>query len=201
MNQIQIGDKFVRLKVVCESGRDKHSNRLFECICDCGNTKVVNGNDLKTGNTKSCGCLKLDQKKEQLTKHGLTNSPEYNAWRAMRNRCYREKDEHFHRYGGSGIKVCDRWKNSFEEFIKDVGRKPTPKHSLNRKNNDGNYEPDNTIWSTHVDQCNNRSTNSMITFNSKTQSVAQWSVETGIKAATLYYRINHGWPPERAFVR
>lgn len=198
MNQILIGSKFVRLTVISQAGTDKHHNRLFECLCDCGKTKVVNGNDLKTGNTKSCGCFKLDQKKQQLTKHGMTETPEYFAWQAMKNRCYREKDEHFHRYGGRGITVCERWIECFENFISDMGFRPSGKHSLDRKNNDGNYEPDNCKWSTKKEQCNNRASNNRINLNGVLKTVAEWSEELGIKPSTILYRINHGWTPERA---
>jgi hypothetical protein len=134
-------------------------------------------------------------------RHGQSigvESKEYRAWLAMRNRCYRPKDKKYHRYGGRGISVCARW-HIFENFLSDVGFAPSPKHTLGRIENDGNYEPGNVEWQTTKTQGNNTSTNRPITAFRRTQTLAQWSDETSLSSGTIAKRIDHhGWSPEKA---
>jgi len=123
--------------------------------------------------------------------HGQYRSPEHNSWSNMKQRCYDKNHNRFYRYGGRGIKVCDRWLHSFENFLSDMGAKPTSKHTLERKNINGNYEPENCEWATQKEQQNNRSNNAYFTANGKTQSIEQWSAETGIKYRTIMRRIKY----------
>ena len=125
-------------------------------------------------------------------------SREYHCYNAMRARCHNPKTPHFERYGGRGIKVCDRWRESFTAFLEDMGRCPSPRHSLDRINNDGDYEPDNCRWATPVDQANNRRSSKWITYNGDTRTQAQWARAIGVTQGTLHARLKAGWPVDRA---
>jgi hypothetical protein len=134
------------------------------CRCDCGTEKIVRGSYLSEGSSRSCRCLIREKLAHLATKHGqATNargnnpSPEYRAWASMINRCERPTYRGFHRYGGRGITICDRWRSSFESFFEDMGKRPSGDHSLDRfPNNDGNYEPGNCRWATRKEQAANR---------------------------------------------
>lgn len=162
--QIFSGQRFGRWVVLREiapiifmSG-GKH--RRVECRCDCGQTRDVNLPSLSGGMSRSCGCLTAEVTIERSTTHGhaghANRSPEYSSWINMRERCYRPTHTRFHRYGGRGIKACERWQ-SFEAFLADMGEKPSPRHSIDRwPDFDGDYEPGNCRWATPAEQAANR---------------------------------------------
>ncbi len=136
---------------------------LWECLCDCGKIVVTESSSLINGNTKSCGCLQKEVARESLlattkthgdTVKGVTTS-EYRAWQSMRQRCMNPNQHSFRLWGGRGITICDRW-SDFSNFLSDMGRKPSPRHSIDRINNDGNYEPSNCRWATQKEQIANR---------------------------------------------
>ncbi len=129
-------------------------------------------------------------------RNGQKQSREYNAWRAMLKRCHRPLNPSYERYGGRGIKICDRWLQSFENFLSDMGMCP-PGMTLERKENNGNYEPGNCKWATQKEQANNRSDNCVLTFNGRTQTTAQWGDELGIGRTTMSWRLRHKWPVDR----
>lgn len=135
-------------------------------------------------------------------KHGHTvdgHSKEYRAWCSMINRCERTTEERYPLYGGRGIAVCNRWRNSFEKFLEDVGPAPSAKHSIDRIDNDGNYEPENVRWATNSEQVKNSSRARIITFNGISKNICDWARELGVNRQTLQMRIDHyGWSIEKA---
>ena len=129
----------------------------YHCRCICGNEKLVAGSALSSGLTQSCGCLAKEMRGalSPRFKHGRTGTAEYRIWQNMLRRCYDKRHKDFHNYGGRGISVCERWRHSFENFLADVGFRPAGL-TLDRRNNDGNYEPANVRWATAVEQANNQ---------------------------------------------
>ena len=154
-----VGKRFGRLQAVKYKGSDKKSHSLFECKCDCGNLATVLGVLLTNGGTKSCGCLRREISKhasDSTATHRMTKTPEFVAWRNMKNRCYNSNSKDFNHYGGRGIKVCDEWLHDFCKFYEYVGPRPSSKHSLDRIKVNGNYEPGNVRWATQKQQIHNR---------------------------------------------
>jgi hypothetical protein len=158
---------------------------------------------LSQGTSRSCGCVQQERlKTEKIAQtHGMSGTAEYVAWQNMRRRCYDRGFTEYKRYGARGIRVCDAWRDDFEVFLADMGLKPSVGHSLERRDNHGNYEPGNCFWATAQEQANNRSTNTLVTLQGRTQTLAQWCRELGIKHHTVMTRMGkRGWPIERALL-
>jgi hypothetical protein len=175
------------------------------CHCICGNTIVADRNHLKTGNTNSCSCLHKERTRQVNTKHGGVsghNTTEYTSYRSMKHRCTNHNHPDFCSWGGRGIRVCDRWLEpngqGFLNFLADMGHRPSKKHSIDRIDNDGHYCPENCCWATNTEQNRNRRSNVNLTFEGKTQCIAAWAEELGIRKATLTGRIYKGWSVEKA---
>lgn len=155
MERKWLGERFGKLVV-----QEVLPDRLAKCICDCGNTTVVNRANLSRPNTRSCGCIKKKMYKtgRAAMTHGLFYKyrSEHRSWSMMKNRCLNPNANVYDYYGGRGITICDEWVNDFAQFIKDVGPKPKPSMSLDRIDNDGNYEPSNCRWATKKQQAKNR---------------------------------------------
>lgn len=158
-------------------------------MCKCGNTKDIRKDSVMSGNTSSCGCKR---KRPHNYSHGMSDTVEYTTWRSIKTRCHKESYSRYSEWGGRGIKVCDRWLNSFENFYADMGPRPSNKHSIDRINNDGNYEPSNCKWSSIEDQGNNKSNNILITYRDKTLSLTQWCRELDFKYLKAYGRVKRG---------
>lgn len=195
---IQPKDVFGRLRVVSLGPSTKHGKRRWNCVCECGNATLVLGVQLCSGRTASCGCLHRDRMREINTTHGMAGTPEYQAWWNMLARCTNPEHDWYSDYGGRGIQVCERWRDSFENFYADMGPRPSPDHSLDRENNDGNYEPGNVRWATKPQQNRNLRVNALMTLNGKSATAAEWAEITGISAITIATRRKRGWSDERA---
>ena len=160
----------------------------WQCSCDCGNTAVVASLDLRNGHTQSCGCLRVTETSKRMKKHGMTKTPTHRSWISMRRRCNEPTHDQYKYYGGAGIKVCERWQDSFENFLADMGERPEGM-TLDRKDPKGDYEPSNCRWATQKEQMNN--TTRSVKFEGKT--LTEWSEELGVQYATLSYRLRkHG---------
>ena len=176
-------------------GKSQKSHWL--CECDCGETLITLSASLLNGRTTSCGCYKNEQVGNRSRKHGKTHTTEYHIWLSMNQRCSNPNVVQYDRYGGRGIKVCNRWKNSFELFLQDMGKRPKG-HSIERKNNDGNYCPSNCIWATYKTQGRNKVNNHRLTFRGETKNISEWAEVIGINQSTLLFRIRRGWSIEKA---
>jgi hypothetical protein len=189
-----IGKRFGRLSPMKYAGKNKWGKSLFLCKCNCGKEIIVTENNLKTGNTKSCGCLQKiivskTGKSNKLHGHAKNNkiSKIYRTWNQIMQRCNNPKNKGYKSYGGRGIKICKRWLK-FENFLEDV--KGIPKDlTFDRIDNNRGYSPNNWKLSTMKEQNRNKRNNIYITFNNKTQLLLEWAEELDIPYATLYYRI------------
>lgn len=183
------GQRFGRLTVISRGENAKNRQARWYCLCDCGNTSIIVGSDLRTTHTKSCGCL--------LRTHNMTKTKTYRTWIGLKVRCTNPYDKGYPSYGGRGITICPRWLESFENFLEDMGEAPEAM-SLDRIDNNGNYEPGNCRWATMKEQGNNRRSNRLIEFEGKTQTIMQWAREKGLTFDTLRKRLESKWSVEEA---
>lgn len=194
--------RFNRLVVI----RDCEKKRYWLCLCDCGNTKEIRGSHLSAGLIQSCGCLHKEKASARTgklhkanTKSGLSASPTYQSWCGIKQRCNNPNNSFYHYYGGRGIVMCDRWLNSFENFLVDMGRKPKGM-TIDRIDNNGHYEPSNCRWSTRKEQANNRRINRVYTIYGKELNLTQISELFGIHRNTLDQRLAKGMSIEKAVI-
>lgn len=166
------------------------SKAYWFCECECGTIGVVYGCNLGSGQSTSCGCSR--------GKHYKADSAEYRSWKAMKSRVYNPNHNSYHNYGGRGITICDRWIDSFENFFADMGQKPSLRHSLDRIDNNGNYEPSNCRWADVDTQCNNKSTNRSLSYNGITMNLSQWARKIGITEQAFSKRLRK-WEYNRCF--
>lgn len=162
------------------------------CVCDCGRTKVVESHRVTAQSVQSCGCMLNEARRTASLTHGLSDKPECYVWHGMMARCYKAAHQSYRRYGGRGIYVCDRWKNSFENFYADMGPRPSSGHSLDRIDNNGPYSPENCRWATVQEQALNKEVNVFIEYQGRVQCMTHWSRELGIHQRTLSDRMARG---------
>jgi hypothetical protein len=197
-SRVVVGQTFGGYTVLSESEKktDKRVYKGFLCRCKCGQENFVTTGNLLRGLAKQCRSCSATAR---ATLHNCSRTPAYNNWRHMLTRCCNPRSRAFAAYGAKGITVCERWRTGFENFLEDMGPRPSPKHQLDRyPNQTGNYEPGNVRWATARQQARNRRNNVNLTVDGKTQSIAAWSAEAGINASTLQRRVATGMSPERA---
>jgi hypothetical protein len=214
MRSIDItGQRFGRLtalRIAVRGGEGPHRRRqrwLFRC--DCGNDVEAGKDSVMRGTTRSCGCLQAEitiQRNKQSVRHGHTSgahrSSEWVSWQHMRQRCSNPNHVYYKNYGGRGIRIDPRW-DDFENFLTDMGGKPSPEHEIDRIDSNGNYEPGNVRWTLPIEQANNKRNSRYYTIDGRRQTIAQWAREYSIDPQKLRKRIDAGWSPEiiRALLR
>lgn len=194
------GQRFGRLVAIERAGRSKNRQAMWRCACDCGNLTTVRLDCLKNSNTRSCGCLHDEVIANKRRTHNKSCTRTFHIWQGMKNRCSNPSYCKYHLYGGKGVKVCDRWLESFQNFYDDMGEAPAGM-SIDRIDGSGNYEPENCRWATSQQQAENTSRAVLITFNGKTQNRKQWANDIGIGDKTLEGRLKHGWSIEKALTQ
>lgn len=168
---------------------------FWNCRCSCGDLVAVDGCCLRRKSTISCGC----HRREQSTTHGLTAHYIYEIWHGMKQRCLNPKSQSYPFYGGRGITICSRWLESVANFYADMGDRPTSSHTIERVNNDGNYEPMNCRWASRAEQNENTRQTVLLTFHGETLSLGKWARKIGVPRRTLSSRLGKlGWPLEKA---
>jgi len=181
-----------RLTTLKEIKGTKYSRR-FLCSCSCGKEKVVSLNSLLSGNTKSCGCLKKDLLKTTKKTHGLSRHRLYRVWHGIKQRCLYEKHIGYKNYGGRGISVCKKWM-TFEPFYRwAISTGYRKGLTIERVDNNGDYEPSNCTWIHRKDQVNNRRGLHLIFFNGEERTLSSWARKIGITQSSLRHRLNNGW--------
>lgn len=178
---------------------DIGKERAVFARCACGNEKIFRLTYLRNGHTRSCGCARADANRKRAT-HGHTprigRNTTYAVYRDMLTRCTNPNYREFHLYGGRGITVCERWRESYENFLSDMGDRPEGM-TLERDRVDDGYGPNNCRWATILEQANNKRNSAVIEHNGRSMTVAQWARELGVNPFSLYYRRSKGWSAER----
>jgi len=178
---------------------EKSHNCMWLFKCECGKEIIINKSNVKNGHTKSCGCYNQKVASERLKTHGQTDTKEYRTWGNMKKRCLNPNDKNYKKYGGRGITVCKNWEDSFENFFEDMGYAPSPKHTIDRIDNNGIYEATNCRWATQKEQNRNYSRNINITINDKTHCLKEWCEIYNKPYDLVYQRITKlGWNPATA---
>ena len=192
------GQRFGRWTVIEQCGVDHRGEKMYRCQCDCGNISVVRSSNLRDGRSSSCGCFANELVSKRSKTHGMTDTRLFRIWSGIKRRCFTTTDYHYKWYGARGISMCDEWKNSFQIFYNwAISNGYREDLSIDRVDNNGNYEPSNCRWITHAEQMRNQGKNIMLTYNGKTLCAMDWSKETGMSDATIRWRKKHGWSDER----
>lgn len=199
---ICVGDRLGRL-VMIERIKNEKGRIVWVSKCDCGVTKSIRQNHLLSGMTTSCGCVSRDRTSQRSRKHGHTvgrlQSKTYRTWCGMLRRCRNKNVIGYENYGGRGISVCERWL-TFENFLADMGEPPSSKHSIDRIDHDGNYEPTNCRWATAVEQNNNTRSNRVVLLIDERDTLANWCGRLGLNYNAVRQRLAAGWSAERSLL-
>lgn len=198
------GQRFGRLVALKQAGKNKQQNALWLCLCDCGKTVIVSQNNLRKGGTKSCGCFKADCGRNQFMTHGLSKDENgkqtrlYGIWAGIKKRCLNPRNQAYKDYGGRGILIVEAWL-LFENFYAwAMSHGYRDDLTIERKDVNGNYCPENCIWIPLKNQARNTRGNHIITYDGKTMLLTDWTKTTGIDRSTLALRLKKGWTEERA---
>jgi len=192
--QAPVGSVFGHWTVV-EHLPARHGHRYLRCQCVCGAIRDVMGGHIVRGKSTNCGCK---HSRDGNRTHGLSDTRTHIIWMNMLDRCRRPNNKNFHQYGGRGISVCQRW-DRFENFLADMGEAPKGL-TLDRIDNDGNYEPGNCRWATKKEQCNNKRTTVTMTLDGLTMRLEQWATVKGLTLAAIYHRRCRGWTDEQVLL-
>ena len=188
---ILIGQKVGKLTVIGRASKNK-----FLCECECGNKTEVFGSNLNRRHTVSCGCYQKEIRGLSSVTHGMTKTDEFNIWQSMKQRCYDKNCKAFAHYGGRGIRICNRWIESFENFILDIGKRPSKQHSIERVNNDGDYELSNCKWATKREQAQNRRYNVKIKYKGEIMTLSEFAYRNNLKGTMVYRHIKTKTPEQ-----
>jgi hypothetical protein len=192
--KIENGTKFNRLTVISDGGISANNKSMCNTICECGNIVKCYATELRSGHIKSCGCLRKEVSSKRMTTHGYTKNKNlpltFVTWCSMKQRCLDSNCNTYQNYGAKGVTICKRWIDSYEDFLSDMGERPSKEYSIDRINNKGNYEPSNCRWATQKEQMNNVSTNRIVNFNDENMTVSQASENSSIPYQTLLARLN-----------
>jgi hypothetical protein len=188
--------KYGRLSAIRQIPNPKQTGALWEFECDCGNIKVIKSQAVRLGLVVSCGCYSKELLIKNLTTHNCSRHPNFKTWQSMISRCTKETDKDYPSYGGRGIKVCDDWLDP-NKFIADMGLKPTKKHTLDRIDNNGNYEPKNCRWASPLEQSHNKRNNRNLTAYGETLCMAEFSRKYNIPQTTIMRRLAKGMTAEQ----
>lgn len=198
---MKLGERFGRLVVVSRAPDVVPKQTRWNCVCDCGNAKVVYATHLRSGTTVSCGCYSSEQASKRASTHGSVRHLAYRPWVLMKQRCLNPNATSYAEYGGRGVKICEQWMD-FEKFLEDMGPRPSKNHQIDRMDNGGDYEPKNCRWATRREQQNNRAVTKFVIIDGAKRPLADVAREYGIKRTTLYMRLFRcGWSLERALKR
>lgn len=195
------GKKFGRLTVLKQEGKYKNGAKLWLCICECGKEKHIAGTHLTNKKIRSCGCLlqetTIKRNKVEKRKHGKRNTRIYHTWRSMKDRCLNKNNDAYPRYGGRGIKICEEWLEFIPFYEWAMANGYRDDLTLDRKDNDGDYEPSNCRWVTMKLQANNRRSNKKITYNNETKTIAEWADYLDLPYSRIEHRYSIGMPVEK----
>lgn len=187
------GNRYGKI-VVLERAENRGKKTMWKCICDCGNYTITGASELRSGTTKSCGCLKFESRNST---HGLRKTRLYGIWCKMKDRCLREKNPAYKWYGGRGITICKEWLDDFTNFYNwSMQNFYDDNLSIDRIDVNGNYEPDNCRWIPLEEQALNTRNTKFLTYKGETKTVSEWCEITGIKKTTMLNRIRLGFTPE-----
>ena len=193
-----IGQTFGLLTVIERAPNARNGKSRWRCRCQCGGVTIAHGVDLRSGHSASCGCLQKQSVSQLTYKHGKKRTPEYSVWCNMKRRCLDPTNKRYFHYGARGIFVSPEWLHDFSKFLEDVGPRPSPLHQLDRIDNDGPYSKSNTRWSTPKEQSLNKQNTLKISLNGTIMPMDTVARQHNLNPATLYYRLKHNWPLEKA---
>lgn len=183
-------------RLVNRKSRKSSTVRWATFTCHCGVEFVASVSSVRSGHKRSCGCLRAMTRLLNRT-HGMSGTAIYKLWAGMKKRCEDSRYKHYHNYGGRGIRVCERWQ-TFENFYADMGDRPSDRHSLDRIDNNGHYEPENCRWATATEQNRNRRNSRFITANGVTKTMTEWAEELGCDRRLIHVRLSKGWSDQEA---
>ncbi len=195
------GKKYGRYQIITESNRDSKDGTIFwVCLCECGNIKEVSGRNLKSGSTLSCGCYSKDNRKKFSTTHGMSDTRIYIIWCSLKRRCFYKNAAYYQNYGGRGITVCNEWRHNFMNFYNWAIFNGYEEHlTIERVNNDGNYEPSNCTWIPLSEQSKNRRNSINVTNDGETHCISEWARIIGIARNVIWRRYKKGISGEELF--